>query len=125
MNGRLHSPMSVSLASTRQYLAALRAVAPPRAPDADCPTPSWAEELRQRGRDTPAPAAAADTDPNALPVLGQYRLLSVLGQGGMGQVYRAEHLIMKRQVAVKVIAAHLLNDPVAVARFHREVQVCA
>ena len=75
----------------------------------DCSTPSWAQELRQRSLETPAPASR-DTDPNALPVLGQYRLLALVGRGGMGEVYRAEHLFMKRQVAVKVIAAHLLGD---------------
>src|SRR5205809_6440722 len=124
MKGRSHSLMPASQNSTRQYLAALRAGGSAQPSALDCSTPSWAQELRQRSLETPAPASR-DTDPNALPVLGQYRLLALVGRGGMGEVYRAEHLFMKRQVAVKVIAAHLLGDPDARAHFHREVQVCA
>lgn len=44
-------------------------------------------------------------------VLGQYAILDRLGEGGMAQVYKAEHIIMKRQVALKVIATRPWNDP--------------
>jgi serine/threonine protein kinase len=44
-------------------------------------------------------------------VLGQYRILDRLGAGGMGQVYKAEHLVMKRVVALKIIAARPWIDP--------------
>jgi serine/threonine-protein kinase len=44
-------------------------------------------------------------------VLGQYAILARLGEGGMAQVYKAEHIIMKRQVALKVIATRPWNDP--------------
>src|SRR5215831_2562359 len=44
-------------------------------------------------------------------VLGQYRILDRLGEGGMAQVYRAEHVLMKRQVAMKVIASQPWSDP--------------
>jgi serine/threonine-protein kinase len=57
--------------------------------------------------------------------LGQYRLLDRLGAGGMGQVFKAEHILMKRVVALKIIAAPLLPDPWAVERFHREIQAAA
>jgi serine/threonine-protein kinase len=43
-------------------------------------------------------------------VLGQYAILDRLGEGGMAQVYKAEHIIMKRQVALKVIATRPWND---------------
>jgi serine/threonine-protein kinase len=43
-------------------------------------------------------------------VLGQYRILDRLGEGGMAQVYKAEHLLMKRQVAMKVIASRPWSD---------------
>jgi serine/threonine protein kinase len=58
-------------------------------------------------------------------VLGQYRILDKLGAGGMGQVYKAEHRLMRRLVALKVIVPHLVRDASAVARFHDEVQVAA
>lgn len=51
----------------------------------------------------------------------KFRILEVLGQGGMGVVYKAEHQIMKRIVALKVINKRFLNNPTAVARFQREV----
>jgi serine/threonine-protein kinase len=44
-------------------------------------------------------------------VLGQYAIVDRLGEGGMAQVYKAEHIIMKRQVALKVIATRPWNDP--------------
>jgi eukaryotic-like serine/threonine-protein kinase len=57
--------------------------------------------------------------------LGRYRLLEKLGQGGMGQVYRAQHDLLKRPCAIKLIAPGLDADPAALARFEREVQATA
>lgn len=57
--------------------------------------------------------------------LGKYKLLERIGKGGMGTVYKAEHTVMDRTVALKVMAQSMLNDPEAVARFHREVQAAA
>jgi hypothetical protein len=57
--------------------------------------------------------------------LGQYRLLRLLGSGGMGQVYLAEHQLLKRPCAIKVIRPGRAADPQAVARFEREVQTTA
>jgi serine/threonine protein kinase len=62
--------------------------------------------------------------PEAL-VLGQYRILDRLGAGGMGRVYLAEHLVMKRTVALKIIAPQFLADAAAIHRFRSEVQVAA
>jgi serine/threonine-protein kinase len=45
-----------------------------------------------------------------------------LGEGGMGEVYLAEHIRMKRKVAVKVMRAWLTKDPAAISRFHREAE---
>ena len=45
-----------------------------------------------------------------------------LGEGGMGEVYLAEHIRMKRKVAVKVMRAWLTKDPQAIGRFHREAE---
>jgi serine/threonine-protein kinase len=54
--------------------------------------------------------------------LGQYRLTQLIGSGGMGEVYLAEHQMMKRPVAIKVIRPHRASDPGALARFEREVR---
>jgi hypothetical protein len=55
----------------------------------------------------------------------RYRVLQVLGVGGMGVVYKAEHLLMGRLVALKVISHALTGDPAAVERFQREVRAAA
>jgi eukaryotic-like serine/threonine-protein kinase len=52
----------------------------------------------------------------------RYRILAQLGEGGMGTVYKAEHRIMERIVALKVIGSHLLSNPQAVERFRQEVK---
>jgi serine/threonine protein kinase len=54
--------------------------------------------------------------------LGQYRLLGRLGAGGMSRVYKAEHLLMKRVVALKVLSPHLVQDPASQVRFRQEAQ---
>ena len=57
--------------------------------------------------------------------LGQYRLLTPLGSGGMGEVHLAEHRMLKRPCAVKLIRPEKAGDPQALARFEREVQMTA
>lgn len=53
------------------------------------------------------------------------RLVSLLGKGGMGSVWRAEHLQLKKQVAVKLLATELVSDSEAHARFLREATLLA
>jgi serine/threonine-protein kinase len=53
---------------------------------------------------------------------GRYRLDALLGEGGMGAVYRAHHVAMERKVAVKLLKSHLTNDGVALQRFAREAR---
>ena len=57
--------------------------------------------------------------------LGQYRLRSLLGRGGMGEVYLAEHQLMKRPCAIKIIRPEKAGDPQILARFEREVHAIA
>jgi serine/threonine protein kinase/WD40 repeat protein len=55
----------------------------------------------------------------------RYRVLALLGSGGMGAVYKAEHRLMERQVALKVMARSLLGSPAMIERFRREVKAAA
>jgi len=57
--------------------------------------------------------------------LGAYRILAVLGSGGMGEVYRARDLKLNRDVALKVLLDAAASDPDRIARFTREAQVLA
>src|SRR6202163_2637633 len=57
--------------------------------------------------------------------LGHYEVLSLLGQGAMGEVSRARDTTLKRDVALKVLPAAFLRDPERMARFQREAQVLA
>jgi len=57
--------------------------------------------------------------------LGQYRLLRRLGSGGMGEVYLGEHVLLRRQCAIKVIRHEQAGDLTALSRFEREVQAMA
>jgi eukaryotic-like serine/threonine-protein kinase len=57
--------------------------------------------------------------------LGQYQLGEKLGEGGMGEVYLAEHQLLKRPCALKLIKPDVNANPIALARFEREVQAAA
>jgi serine/threonine protein kinase len=57
--------------------------------------------------------------------IGKYKVLERLGSGGMGQVFLAEHKLMRRRVAVKVLPAAKAADPAALERFYREARAVA
>jgi hypothetical protein len=85
---------------------------------------------------TPPPSSEATTGfstaepqgPRLAPELAEhprYRIVEVLGQGGMGTVYKAQHRLMERLVALKVIDRSLTGNPAVVERFRREVKAAA
>jgi serine/threonine protein kinase len=91
-------------------------------------------ELAAQGQTTP-PLPAAPPDSVSGPTVGfvpaelarveRYRIVRLLGQGGMGSVYEAEHRVMQRPVALKVINPAFTTCPAAVERFRREVRAAA
>jgi serine/threonine protein kinase/Flp pilus assembly protein TadD len=89
-------------------------------------------ELRSSFLESPA---VAQVDPDQITVsllactagmkLGPYDIQSLLGTGGMGEVYRARDTRLDRTVAIKVLPAHLSSDPVRRQRFEREARAIA
>src|SRR5215510_14968564 len=63
--------------------------------------------------------------PEQIDFIGHYRVTAKLGEGGMGEVYRATDTKLKREVAIKVLPEVFANDPDRMARFRREAQVLA
>ncbi|MEJ2581404.1 MAG: protein kinase, partial [Acidobacteriota bacterium] len=57
--------------------------------------------------------------------LAQYRVTAALGEGGMGEVWRAEDTKLGREVALKVLPQEFAADPERMARFEREAKVLA
>ncbi|HUY88457.1 MAG TPA: protein kinase [Pirellulales bacterium] len=57
--------------------------------------------------------------------VGKYKLLNHLGTGGMSSVYLAEHLVMRRRVAIKILPTNRVADSSYLARFHREARAVA
>jgi eukaryotic-like serine/threonine-protein kinase len=53
---------------------------------------------------------------------GRYRVIQQIGEGGMGQVYLAEHVRMKRRSAIKIMRPALVHEPEALQRFTREAE---
>ena len=58
-------------------------------------------------------------------VFGPYRVLDKLGEGGMGEVYRAHDATLGRDVALKILPPGVAHDPDRIARFRREAQILA
>ncbi len=77
---------------------------------------------RQQLAEDPLPSSDESTVLPLGGVLGQYRLLQKLGEGGFGTVYKALHSRLDKIVALKVLTASRLRDPHAVDRFDREMR---
>lgn len=106
--------------------------------------PEWAREVdEEEGDDTEngvtgfvplpddfdeqAPRTIYSDDPVevGMQLDGRYEILKKVGIGGMGTVYEAEHLILRRRVALKILKRALVSDPLAIARFEKEARACA
>ena len=78
---------------------------------------------------TAAPVApGAKVDDRAMigrEIAGRYRILAKLGEGGMGAVYRAEQISLKRQVAVKLLRPEVLGNELLLRRFNAEAEAVA
>ena len=73
-----------------------------------------------------APEIEPETDPLLGTVIdGKYRIESLLGEGGMGSVYRVHHLALRRDLALKVLRPDLTSHAEVAARFDREAQSAA
>src|SRR6266571_5532636 len=57
--------------------------------------------------------------------LGSYEITSLIGKGGMGEVYRARDTNLKRDVAIKILPEEFSRDPDRVSRFQREAEALA
>lgn len=89
-------------------------------------SPHTPSESRRPSPALKAPSADLSTGlPRELLEHSRYRIVKALGAGGMGVVYQAEHRLMERPVALKVINNELVRHPEAVARFRREVKAAA
>jgi serine/threonine protein kinase/HD-like signal output (HDOD) protein len=74
------------------------------------------------GTDTPAPSAAAKAAPMVGQTLGSFRITGLLGEGGMGRVYGAEHVLIGRKAAIKVLAPEVASNTDVVTRFFNEAR---
>ena len=76
-------------------------------------------------KDLTAPSAGGAGDLVGRDIAGRYRVVSKLGEGGMGAVYRGEQISLKRAVAIKVLRPELSANPGLVRRFNAEAELAA
>jgi uncharacterized protein (TIGR03067 family) len=88
-------------------------------------TPDAVPQNSTTGADTIAVTPKAPPPPGLAAELaqhGRYRVQELLGVGGMGAVYKAQHLLMERTVALKLVSPSLTSNSAMVERFQREVK---
>lgn len=75
--------------------------------------------------DSGNPQASSEGDVEDPLLDKRYRIIRLLGEGGMGEVFLAEHVVLRKQVAVKLLRAEFANREDVVKRFYREAQAAA
>ena len=105
-----------------------KSVTPDAATAATTPSPVPAGETGVPGSRSGSHPSSSNSGPGGAPVLepgyvlgGRYEILNVLGQGGMGAVYKANDRELGRVVALKVIRPELAGDPAIIQRFKQEL----
>ncbi len=88
-----------------------------RAPRLQKPDASGRDATAQRPLNRPATAGDIIAD--------KYRLMRMLGRGGMGRIFEADHLLLGSKVALKFMHPHLARDRAQVSRFQREARAAA
>jgi Tol biopolymer transport system component len=83
--------------------------------------------LEKPAMDVAARMLAENQSPSSLigRQFGSYKIVSLLGAGGMGEVYQAHDTKLRRDVAIKVLPAAFVGDPERLARFQREARILA
>src|SRR5687768_13357992 len=81
------------------------------------------KRARTRQSNNGRPGMNMDLTPGTF--VGPYEITGLLGAGGMGQVYRARDAKLGRDVAIKILPGHWLDDPDRLQRFDREARTLA
>jgi len=105
-------------------------MAPPDPIDSPVPEPWDSADALPRTGETAVAGSATMKKPGPEGLIGtvlsdRYRVVSVLGEGGMGAVYLAEHTLMRKRMAIKVLHPEMSHMPEVVARFEREAMAAA
>jgi serine/threonine-protein kinase len=110
-----YSPPVVTGAPTQAAVTAVTTPhTSPSSPSSPRSSSGWLSSADSIDHGRFAPGAVLD---------GRYRIIGLLGKGGMGEVYRADDLRLGQAVALKFLPDSLRDDPVRLARFHNEVRI--